>query len=277
MLLLDGQPADDDLLLTDRGLAYGDGLFETVAVRDGRLLAWDAHLERLARGCDVLGLPAPSTRLLSAEAEALAGDVARGVLKLMLTRGSGGRGYRPPPKPTPRRIMALNPWPADLPEDTSTAVATFICRHPLGIAPALAGIKHLNRLDQVLASAEWPGPEFFEGLMLDLEGNLIEGTRSNVFLLKGDRLATPDLTWCGVAGVVRGAVLRTARGLGLRVAEQRLEPAALGAADEVFISNSIIGLRSVGRVVGEDSEIEFGAGGLCQELATALRAADVIP
>lgn len=277
MLLLDGQPADDNPLLADRGLAYGDGLFETVAVRDGELLAWENHLERLARGCGVLDLPVPSTRLLTAEAETLARGVPRGVLKLMLTRGSGGRGYRPPATPTPRRVLALNPWPADLPDDALEPVATFICRHRLGVAPALAGIKHLNRLDQVLASAEWPGPEFFEGLMLDLEGSLIEGTRSNIFLLKGDRLATPDLTWCGVTGVVRGAVLRAARELGLRVAEQRLEPAALGAADEVFITNSIIGLRSVGRVVGEDSEVEFASGALCEELATTLRAAGIIP
>ncbi len=276
MILLDGQICDSPLLL-DRGLAYGDGLFETVALRDGQLLGWSAHMARLQRGCAVLGFAAPDLAQLLQEARHLVGAQSRGVVKIMLTRGSGGRGYRPSAQPRTRRIVSLHDWPTELDTDTTTPVATWVCKQRLGHHPQLAGIKHLNRLEQVLASTEWPSGNYFEGLMLDFNEHLIEGIRSNLFVRKGADLLTPDLSHAGIAGVVREAVmaLAPAHGLGVRLASLDVEQ--LETADEVFLCNSVMGLRVVGRIEHAGRSIRIANNGTALELAAALRQANLIP
>ncbi|MBK6657891.1 MAG: aminodeoxychorismate lyase [Proteobacteria bacterium] len=276
MMLLDGQPCDSSLLL-DRGLAYGDGLFETVAVRDGRLLAWDAHMARLARGCAALSLPPPEPALLRHEALALLASRSQAVIKIVVTRGSGGRGYRPPAEARPRRIVSLQAWPGDLEADVARPVSVWVCRQRLGHQPRLAGIKHLNRLEQVLASAEWPAPEYFEGLMLDIDDRVIEGIRSNVFVVRGDSLLTPDLSRCGIAGVVREAVLDIAPAHGLNpcVTDLRLEQ--LDASMQMFLCNSVMGLRAVERIDHGDACINLATAGTVARLGASLRVAGVVP
>lgn len=249
--IINGQVADT-IPITDRGLLYGDGVFETIAVVDGRLLCWSEHLARLNEGCRRLYINSPEAGQLHAEALQLTAGCERGVLKVILTRGSGGRGYTPTLAAEPRRILSLHPWPDHPASYREDGVAVRVCHHPLAINPALAEIKHLNRLEQILARGEWQEPEIAEGLMLDPSGNVIEGTMSNLFLVQQNSLLTPDVGQCGVAGIVRGRILTVATDLGLDAMITSISLHDLERADELFLCNSIIGLWPV-RAVGEKS------------------------
>ena len=225
----------------DRGLEFGDGLFETMAVRAGRVRLLERHLERLKAGAARLGIAAPAADLLRAELADAAIEPDCAALKLILTRGGGGHGYRAEPGGVPRRwLCALPPRqrPASWPED---GVVVRLCTTRLAEQPLLAGIKHLNRLEQVLARQEWSDPELAEGLMLDVHGRLVCGTMSNVFLVLHGAVVTPQLTRCGVAGVMRAAVLAALRAAGSTVEERDVAYAELTAASELFLTNALIG------------------------------------
>lgn len=237
----------DRLPLTDRGLHYGDGLFETMAVQGGSVRLMDLHLARLTQGARQLGIPLPETEGLAIELMLAAVQMGEGVLKLILTRGSGGRGYLPPEEPSPSLI--LQRYPPVAPEGQE-GVSVRLCDIRLARQPALAGLKHLNRLEQVLARAEWRDPAIAEGLMLDSEGWLVEGVASNVFLVREGELFTPLLDQCGVAGVMRAHVMQRAATLGLRVHETRLKLDELMVAEEVFLTNSLHGIRPITCLVG---------------------------
>lgn len=268
-ILVDGAEADCVPAL-DRGLAYGDGLFETVAVRDGEPRHLERHLARLARGCDRLGLPRPDAAVLHAEMHALARAAGRGVLKLLYTRGVGGRGYRPPERGRPLRVLAMHPPPVQDPEHATRGVRVAVCRTRLAVNPVLAGIKHLNRLEQVLASRELDDTTA-EGLMLDSDDRLIEGTRTNVFLVLDDVLVTPDLSRCGVAGIMRELVLERAAALGIPVRVADVPARALDEASELFLCNSLLGVWPVRAVAGRRAALP-APGTLTLRLAEALAA-----
>lgn len=210
---VDGQPADA-LSLKDRGLAYGDGLFETIAVHGGQPVLLDRHLTRLAEGCSRLAIAADIERVRS-ELLAYAAAMGEGVLKLILTRGDGLRGYAPDPAAQGRRILQGNPPAAYPAVHGEQGVRLFPCVTRLSNQPLLAGLKHLNRLEQVLARAEWHDGEHAEGLMLDQAGRVIEGVFSNLFLVRDGVLITPDLKRCGVAGVMRAEILFQAESLAI--------------------------------------------------------------
>lgn len=247
---VDGVP-DDRVPVFDRGLHYGDGLFETFRVQHGWPCLWRDHWLRLRLGARRLGLPDLDADRLLAEIRALSGDLSVAVVKLLVTRGDGGRGYRPP-RNTLRRILTLYPWSDHPPAWSTRGVDVILCQTPVSEQPRLAGLKHLNRLDQVLARDEWDDPAIAEGLMADADGRLIGGTMSNLFLLVGDRLVTPSLDRAGVAGTVRAAVIREAPSLGYRVVETGVEPADLFAADGAFVTNALIGCWSIRRAAGRD-------------------------
>ena len=158
MILVNGVPTEM-VPVQDRGFQYGDGLFETLAIREGRPLRWLAHMERLARDCAILGIPAPPEAVLAAEADRLCSEQQRCVLKLTVTRGCGGRGYAPPPEPEPTRVLALHDWPAYPRSFWNEGISAVVCRTRLAHQPQLAGLKHLNRLEQVLARRELAGSE----------------------------------------------------------------------------------------------------------------------
>lgn len=246
---IDGRPADR-LSTSDRGLHYGDGLFETLPVRDARIALLDAHLQRLREGCMHLGIPAPAEAVLHRELNEAAEGQARAVLKLMVTRGSGGRGYRPPEGPVSTRLLWRYPWP-DYPASWQDHGVTLrICATRLGSHPALAGLKHLNRLEQVLARAEWhDSGEIQEGLMLDGEGAVVEGTMTNVFAVTTEGvLVTPDLSRAGVHGVMRRHILEQAGKADTPTGVRRLSLAELLGMRELFVCNSIIGVWPVVRL-----------------------------
>jgi 4-amino-4-deoxychorismate lyase len=248
-MLVNGR--DRDLIsASDRGLLYGDGLFETLAIRAGRACFWNRHMARLLAGCERLGLEPVDPALLAEEAAHLCAGSQRAVLKILLTRGCGGRGYRPPQHAGVTRVLQRFPVPEYPPEHAQTGIQARVCSLRMGHNPRLAGIKHLNRLEQVLARAEWNDDNIAEGLMLDQSGNLVEGTMSNVFLVQDATLVTPELTLCGIAGVVRGRLLELAALAGVHSVVRQVPLAELQRAREVFVCNSLIGIWPVTRLDG---------------------------
>ena len=229
----------------DRGFQYGDGLFETLLIDDRQILFWNEHIERLEAGCRRLGIPAPDGSLLYREALELCFGADESVLKIILTRGPGGRGYLSPAPVRPTRVLSLHPLPAQIEKRRQEGVRVCLCRTPLGINPCLAGVKHCNRLEQILARSEWSDPEIYEGLMCDSEGWLVEGTMTNLFWVKEGHLLTPRVDRCGVAGIVRAWVLRTMHAWRIATSEVRMRPSELREAGEVFLTNSVIGIVPV--------------------------------
>ncbi len=242
-ILIDGVPAESISAL-DRGFQYGDGVFETIAVYRGKPLLWERHLARLARGLERLAIPSLSNQLLQSEARQLCEGVTRGVLKIVVTRGVGGRGYASHGIAAPTRVQYLFPWPDYPPQAAREGVAVQLCQISLANSRRLAGIKHLNRLEQVLARAEWDAP-YAEGLMRDESGNVIEGTMSNVFIVTDGKLMTPDLASAGVEGVMRGEVMEAAVRLGVSCEVVPLSLVDVRSAQEIFLTNSLIGVWPV--------------------------------
>lgn len=254
-ILIDGE-LTSQLQATDRGLHYGDGLFETMLIRDGVPQLWSAHMARLAEGARRLLIPMPEETLLRAEAAQLCASQPQGVLKILLTRGSGGRGYRVPDELLPSRILLCYPWP--LFPDFSQGVALRWCETPLSSNPILAGLKHLNRLEQVLARNEWQDKAIYEGLMCDIDGRVIEGTMSNLFVLKDGAILTPELSHCGVAGVMRERFMAMLAASGVSCRQATIRREDVNSADELMISNSLIGLVPVSALAGQPYPIEQG-------------------
>lgn len=234
---------------SDRGLQYGDGVFETMSVRDGQVPLWNRHLARLLEGCARLKIESPPADLEDEITQAARG-VTRGVLKLIVTRGVGGRGYRPAVATPATRILSLHSPPEHPRAHWSEGVRVRVCATRLGINPVLAGVKHLNRLEQVLARSEWEDVGTAEGLMLDVRGNVIEGTMTNLFFIEGGALVTPDLSGAGVAGIMRGLLLERALDWGLQTRVEQVSPARLVQAEEMFLCNGVIGVWPVRDVEG---------------------------
>lgn len=241
---VDGQPANALVSLKDRGLAYGDGLFETIAVSAGQPLLLDLHLQRLALGCSRLAIVADHS-LIRSELLTYAQAMGEGVMKLILTRGDSQRGYSVSPEAAPRRILQANPAAAYPQAYASHGVQLFDCATRLAEQPLLAGLKHLNRLEQVIARAEWQDPAYAEGLMRDTSGRVIEGVFSNLFLVSDGILITADLQRCGVAGVMRHALLAEAERLAIPYQITDISLVQLQQADELFLCNSVYGIWPV--------------------------------
>lgn len=244
-ILIDGRPGDA-LPVDDRGLLYGDGVFRTLRVDAGQPRWWEEQLAKLGRDCASLGLTAPEPALWRADLRQLAPPPVDGILKLLVTRGGGARGYQPPHAARMRRLMVFEAL--DFPLNPPAGLTLRVCALRLGWQPRLAGIKHLNRLENVLARAEWDAPDIDEGLLLDQAGNVISGVMSNLFIWRGNRLLTPRLDRCGVAGVARARLMQRARAAGIEVQETELDLRAVYEADEVMLTNSVRGLRRVARL-----------------------------
>lgn len=225
----------------DRGLLYGDGLFETVLFVQGRAPLWSRHMERLRGACVRLGLSAPDVVKLERETVRVCAGLARAVVRITLTRGIGERGYAPPASPRPMRTVSADPAP-EIPSDWyHRGVRVRRCDLRLSEQPRLAGMKHLNRLEQVLARAEWDDADIVEGLLRDVSGNVIGATAANVFAVIGGSLVTPALDRCGVAGVMRAEVLKWSQCAQVRP----IEMDELMRANEVFLTNAVRGVVPV--------------------------------
>lgn len=232
----------------DRGLAYGDGVFETVLLRKGKPVLWPYHFARLTQGCERLAIPLPTQEQLQAT---WAGEPAAEleVLKLILTRGSGGRGYALPESVAPRLLSRRAPLVINT-ERWHQGVSVRICRLRLGHQPMLAGIKHLNRLENVLARQEWHDTAIAEGLLADVDGWLVEATSMNVFWQQAGSVWTPFLKRCGVAGTLRAALLDHSL-----VREADLPLAALPTVERLWVANSVQGVWPVSELLDEDGQV----------------------
>jgi 4-amino-4-deoxychorismate lyase len=248
---------------SERGLHYGDGVFETMLLTGGGVRFLDDHMLRLETGCQRLGIAAPSPNVLRNDIARVAARLQLAVIKVIVTRGASGRGYRPPESVAPTRIVAAYPAP----EPGANEIIVNWRQTRLGRNARLAGIKHLNRLEQVLAQTEPRSGDFDEGLMLDTEGEVVSATAGNVFIVRDGALCTPDLRFCGVRGVMRAQVLRTAGGLGHTVSEEPLWPHDVEQASEVFITNSVRGVRSVAAL----GDRRWAPGAVAQRLREALQ------
>jgi 4-amino-4-deoxychorismate lyase len=248
MILVNGHMADTVNAL-DRGLAYGDGVFRTLRTHAGKPLWWADHYTKLAADCAALALVCPDETVLRNEVCQVA-ETGQGVIKIVLTRGAGARGYAMPAEQAGTRIVLGSTLPKHAQPDAPDEIAARWCTLRLARQPRLAGVKHLNRLENVLARAEWDAPEIFEGLLCDDTGGVISGVMSNVFWARDGELHTPDLSECGVAGVARTRLLRAAARLGIRTHIGRWLPEAILVADEVMLCNSVIGVRRVARLDG---------------------------
>lgn len=264
--LINGQ-ATDEISFLDRGLQYGDGLFETIAVEDGLLLCWDEHLSRLEQGCKRLNISFPDKTILKDEVSSLIKSIDNGIIKVIVTRGQGGRGYALSAESTPSRIISLYPWPEYPSENFSAGVNLRVCDYRYAKNATLAGIKHLNRLEQVMARSEWTDDSIAEGVVLDKEYNVIEGTMSNIFYISNNTLCTPDLSSCGIEGIVRNKIITLAPELNIDIQIKKISLELLMSADEVFVCNSIIGIWPV-KSIDKNS---FSIGKKTQQIKQALQ------
>lgn len=249
MILVNGAAADS-VAATDRGLAYGDGVFRTLPVRRGRPQCWRLHYGKLARDCAALAIPCPPIEVLTMELAQLARNAADFAAKIIVTRGAGARGYAPPQPASPTHIVMSAALPDYPPEFSRAGIRAHLCTTRLSFQPRLAGVKHLNRLENVLARAEWNDSGVPEGVVLDGEDHVIGGTMSNLFIVEGDALVTPDLSRCGVAGVTRDRIMGAAVRHGMACSEEPIPRERFLEAQEALLVNSLIGAWQVGACAG---------------------------
>lgn len=230
----------------DRGFTYGDGVFRTVKVVHGLPEHWPAHYQKLVKDCSAIGIVCPSADVFINDFEQLFSiEELVAVAKIIITRGEGARGYNPPAITNPTRVMIKSNLPNYPQHYFDEGVMLHLCETRIGHQPKLAGVKHLNRLENVLARMEWHDPEITDGLMLDIVNNVIECTAANIFARYGDLLITPQLDQCGVAGVTRSQIMARAHSLDLKTAVETIDLKQLLSADEMIICNSLFGVWQV--------------------------------
>lgn len=241
---------DQTVSAMDRGFAYGDGIFRTIKMRNGLPTSWPFHYQKLVMDCAAIGIVCPSAELLMSDfqklfEEALFSESQEQVAKIIVTRGDGQRGYAPPTITVPSRVMIKSGMPEYASRFYTHGVKLHICDLRLAKQPKLAGIKHLNRLENVLARMEWQDENIFDGILLDQCGNVIECTMSNIFARFGHKLVTPALTECGVSGITRQRILGLGSALELTPEVRAIELTALLKADEIIVCNSLYGAFQV--------------------------------
>ena len=271
---------DDSLSVRDRGLMYGDGLFETFAYRYNKLEFLSLHLDRLSADCKrlsiFLDISLLKKELSEFQQQVIEAGISQAVIKLIVTRGYGRRGYRVDLGSEASRIIICDPWPEHIDSTgdnrSNKGVVVQLCQTTLARSNVLAGIKHLNRLEQVMARLEWDDPSIYEGLLMDEFGNLIEGTCSNLFIVNTrEEIITPSLKYSGVAGVMRRHIMENiAPKLGLSVYETNINFQEFTEAQEVFITNSLIGILPVTKCQGS----RWLVGQTTQKLQNALQAGE---
>ncbi len=247
--LINGQ-AIASLAISDRAIHYGDGLFETLAIKHGVILYWSEHYQRLLNGCERLKISCPLEAVLLQEIDTVKSGNHQAVVKIILTRGNSERGYRIPLNTHTKRIVQAFPFPKIPKTYYLEGIRSLFCKTPVSENTYLAGMKHLNRLDNVLASSEWDETEFAEGLMCNAKLQVIQGTKSNVFYSKKGEMYTPDLSHAGILGIMRAQVLHWAAQNNIKVHIEPITQSALLQADEIFVCNSVVGIWPVRELEG---------------------------
>lgn len=256
--LVDGE-LSSRITAADRGLQFGDGLSETITVIGGQPRFWQGHMDRIAAGCEVLGLTPPPQAILLRELQTVSAGQGDCLVRIILTRDASAEAYRHGHAQAVRRIVFSLAWPDTSGMLPTVGIRTRICDLRLAIQPALSGISHLNRLQQITARAEWSDERIEEGILLDREDHVISGISTNIFVVFGDRILTPRLDRCGVRGVMRAAILAAFRE---RCEQRRIGIDMLPEAAEIFVCNSLRGVIPVTRI----DHWEYGIGRVTREV-----------
>lgn len=247
MRLVNGR-ADATIFSGDRGLQFGDGCFTTARVKAGKICYFTDHIQRLERDCQRLDINFQQWAALTTEMHALAANHSSAVLKVIITRGSGGRGYGCEGCESPSRIVSLSAFPEQYANWQRTGISLVTSPIRLGLNPALAGIKHLNRLEQVLIKQHLAGTDAQEALVLDFEGNIVECCAANIIWRKGQVIYTPKLTYAGVDGTMKNRIIAALVTEGY-ACQQVTEPLnSLAAADEVLVCNALMPVIPVSKL-----------------------------
>lgn len=244
--LVNGQ-FQDSLPVSDRGLQYGDGVWETILISSGKLILLDEHLKRLQWGCNSLKIKGLDEAVLCQEIEQISKNINNRILKIIITRGSGGRGYSAQGLSYPTRILSLHKLPETIDLYRNSGINIQYCTTQLSHNPHLSGFKTLNCLEQVLARSELAN-DCQEGLVSDIHGNIIEGTMSNLFLIVGEQVITPLLTQCGIQGIMRAYIISLLAKEKFDLVERSVSEKDVNNADRIFFTNSIIGLWFVNNI-----------------------------
>ena len=240
----------------DRGLSYGDGLFETMSwsyLDDEKVLGvefWDRHIERIKQGCLITKIKLPPTEILTNYKEKILNEsfrkgIKNGILKIVITRGIGGRGYKFEKEIVPTVIFLSFPSKEINKKTLYRGVKLRFCEFPIFENSMLAGLKHLNRIDSVMARSEWEEDEFFDGVMLDNSDSIIDGTMTNLFFSKNNVLYTPIIKKSGINGIMRQVVIDNAKLFFKEVCEIEIKRRTISTFDEMFVTNSVIKILPV--------------------------------
>jgi 4-amino-4-deoxychorismate lyase len=249
--LVNGQ-FKDSLPVSDRGLQYGDGVWETLLISSGKIILLDEHLKRLQWGCNSLNIIGLDEATLRQEILLISKDISDCILKIIITRGSGGRGYSAQGLNSPTRILSLHNIPNTIDRYRNSGINICNCTTQLSHNPQLSGFKTLNCLEQVLARSELTD-DYQEGIVSDIQGHIIEGTMSNLFLIVGEQVITPRLTQCGIQGIMRAYIIKLLANKNIDLVERCVSMQDIENADRLFFTNSVIGLWFVTKI----NNIEF--------------------
>ncbi|TDE23546.1 aminodeoxychorismate lyase [Vibrio owensii] len=265
MFWVNGLP-QTHISLGDRSFQYGDGCFTTIKTKKGELEHWQAHVERMEACLKTLHIPFPDwSQVFDWVMKAVLNDELAGI-KIHISRGTGGRGYSPSGIEGPVVTISNFAFPSHYSSWQENGVPLGVCRTRLGIQPLLAGHKHNNRIEQVLAKAEIEGAEFTDAVTLNVQNHVIETTMANLFWVKDKKVYTPDLSLSGVAGVMRRKVLEFLQTNGYPVQVATFELSDLLNADEVLMCNSLLGVAPVSGISTLDNKIDFPIGKLTRRL-----------
>lgn len=264
LTLINGS-ATRTLASSDRGLNFGQGVSTRIKVVGGQPQLWREHMQILQQGCAALGFHINAVdKLVKRDLGLLPKTDLR--LRITLTAGLGSDSLATPTESQPTRIVQIDPWRhSEVPEG---GIVARVCQVQLAKQPRLAGIKHLHRIEQVLARSEWRDSAIAEGVILDTDEMLVSGTRSNLFWVRDGNLYTPQLSYAGVKGAMRSAILRLAKQQGVRLTEVREPLASLWDAQELFFCNALEGILPVKALA--QNQYAVGNDSLTTQLQTGL-------
>jgi 4-amino-4-deoxychorismate lyase len=237
----------DRVSVDDRCFLYGDGCFTTMLVTSGQIEHWPYHQQRLTQSLNALKIPDLNWPLVESWlAHALVkSSEAHSGIKLHISRGVGGRGYSSQGLNSPTVTISTFAYPSHYRQWQQQGVQLGLCEQRLGLNPMLAGFKHNNRLEQILLKQELEARGFVDGVVLDLNGDVIETTMANLFWFKHGVLHTPDLQQAGVSGVMRRHVIEQAKAMGTTVEVSCYKLNDLMSADAIFMTNSLLGIAPI--------------------------------
>jgi 4-amino-4-deoxychorismate lyase len=256
----------EQVSILDRGLQYGDGVFETMPVYEGKALWFDKHYQRLQQGCATLNITVPKKNILLNDIEQLIPHHQSAVLKITVTRGESARGYKTNRDVKPTRIVVCSEWQNNPQLKIKNGILLKLCDTIVSRHPLLGSVKHLNRLENIMARQEWQGDEYDEGLMCDEFGNVVDGIMSNIFISHNGQLSTPKIKHSGVKGIMRNWVLEQNKSINVSELD-RLTVEMVQQADEIFMTNSLIGMWPV----REFNNIKYTVGPVFHKLYDKLK------